>query len=41
MAPAVGIDTASIKDTNLKDLLDLLEGVRKQRAQRPCHSCGA
>ncbi|KAI5810690.1 Sec1-like protein [Pyronema omphalodes] len=31
MAPVVGIDTASIKDTNLKDLLDLLEGVRGKK----------
>ena len=27
MAPAAGIDTAHIKETALKDLLDLLEGV--------------
>lgn len=28
MASATGIDTQHIKDTALKDLLDLLEGVR-------------
>ncbi|KAA8902112.1 Sec1-like protein [Sphaerosporella brunnea] len=31
MAPTTGIDTAHIKDTALKDLLDLLEGVRGKK----------
>ena len=32
MPPSAGIDTAHIKDTALKDLLDLLEGVRERIA---------
>lgn len=36
MAPIPGIDTNRIKDSALKDLLDLLEGVRSFTA--PFHS---